>query len=56
MNVALRQPMSLEEFLVWEERQEVRHEFDGLRPVAMVGGLPSTRPYSPMSFRLSAWD
>lgn len=38
MNVALRQSMSLEAFLFWEERQELRHEFDGSRPVAMTGG------------------
>ncbi len=30
--------MTLEEFLAWEERQELRHEFDGLQPVAMTGG------------------
>ena len=38
MNVALRKPMSLAEFLVWEERQELRYEFDGFQPVAMTGG------------------
>jgi Uma2 family endonuclease len=38
MNVALRKPMTLAEFLVWEERQPLRHEFDGFGPVAMVGG------------------
>lgn len=30
--------MTLEEFLVWEEQQEERWEFDGLRPIAMTGG------------------
>ena len=30
MNVALRQRMSLAEFLAWEERQVLRYEFDGL--------------------------
>ena len=30
--------MSLEAFLAWEQGQELRHEFDGLRPVAMTGG------------------
>ena len=30
--------MSLAEFLVWEERQELRYEFDGVLPVAMTGG------------------
>ena len=38
MNVALRQPMTLQQFLAWEERQELRHEFDGFGPVAMTGG------------------
>ena len=30
--------MSLAEFLAWEERQELRWEFDGFEPVAMTGG------------------
>lgn len=30
--------MTLEEFLAWERRQELRYEFDGVRPVAMTGG------------------
>ena len=38
MTVALRTAMSLDEFLAWEERQEPRYEFDGVRAVAMVGG------------------
>ncbi len=38
MNVALRKPMTLAQFLAWEERQELRHEFDGFQPVAMTGG------------------
>jgi Uma2 family endonuclease len=38
MTVTLRSPMTLEQFLQWEERQELRYEFDGERPVAMVGG------------------
>lgn len=38
MNVALRKTMSLAQFLAWEERQELRYEFDGFRPVAMTGG------------------
>jgi len=37
MNVALRKPWTVTEFLAWEERQELRHEFDGIGPVAMVG-------------------
>jgi Uma2 family endonuclease len=38
MSVAVRQPMTVAEFLAWEERQELRWEFDGLQPVAMTGG------------------
>jgi Uma2 family endonuclease len=38
MSVALRQPISVPEFLAWEERQELRWEFDGFQPVAMTGG------------------
>lgn len=38
MIVTLRRPWTTETFLVWEERQELRHEFDGIRPVAMTGG------------------
>ena len=30
--------MTLAEFLAWEERQSLRHEFDGLRAFAMTGG------------------
>ncbi len=38
MSNALRKPMTLDEFLAWEERQELRWEFDGFAPVAMNGG------------------
>ncbi len=38
MSVALRKPMTLAEFLAWEDRQELRWEFDGFEPVAMTGG------------------
>ena len=37
MNVAFRKPMSPEEFLAWEREQDLRWEFDGIRPVAMTG-------------------
>jgi len=37
MSVALKTPMSLEEFLDWESHQECKYEFDGFQPVAMVG-------------------
>jgi Uma2 family endonuclease len=35
--MALKEPMSLEAFLDWESRQELKHEFDGFQPVAMTG-------------------
>jgi Uma2 family endonuclease len=35
---AVMKPMTVEEFLAWEVRQEGRFEFDGFRPVAMTGG------------------
>ncbi|MCB8878953.1 Uma2 family endonuclease [Acidisoma cellulosilytica] len=38
MNVAMRKLMTLAEFLSWENRQELRYEFDGFQPVAMTGG------------------
>ena len=31
-------PLNLAEFLDWERRQAVRYEWDGVQPVAMVGG------------------
>jgi Uma2 family endonuclease len=37
MNVAVRKRMTLRQFLDWEERQQRKYEFDGFRPVAMVG-------------------
>lgn len=42
MSATLR-PVTLAGFLAWGERQELRHEFDGFRPVAMIGG---TRTHS----------
>ncbi len=38
MSAALRKPMTVEEFLAWEDQQELRYEFDGFQPVAMPGG------------------
>src|SRR5208282_2276184 len=38
MSLASNQPMTLSEFLAWEEGRPLRYEFDGLRPVAMTGG------------------
>ena len=31
-------PMTPEEFLAWEARQDLKWEFDGFQPVAMTGG------------------
>ena len=36
MDIALRRPLRLDEFLEWERRQELRYEFDGTQPVAML--------------------
>jgi Uma2 family endonuclease len=38
MSAVLQRPMTLADFLDWEERQELRYEFDGFQPVAMTGG------------------
>ena len=38
MNHALRRPMTADEFLAWEAKQELKWEFDGFQPVAMTGG------------------
>jgi Uma2 family endonuclease len=38
MQLALTKPMTREQFLAWEERQEPRYEFDGFQPLAMTGG------------------
>jgi Uma2 family endonuclease len=35
---AALQPTSVDDFLAWEARQPTRHEFDGIRVVAMTGG------------------
>ena len=47
---ALAKPMTLESFLAWEERQELRCEFDGFRPIAMTGG---TYAHAQIQFRLT---
>ena len=38
MSLTASKSMTLEEFLEWEERQPLKHEFDGFGPVAMSGG------------------
>ena len=47
MNLAVRKPMTLAEFLAWEERQEQRYEFDGSEPVAMAGGTATHADIQP---------
>jgi Uma2 family endonuclease len=47
---ALAKLMTLESFLAWEERQELRYEFDGFRPIAMTGG---TYAHAQIQFRLA---
>ena len=37
MSQVLRKVMTPEEFLAWEAKQELKWEFDGFEPVAMVG-------------------
>ena len=38
MSVAIKHaPMTLEEFLAWESKQETRYEFNGVEPVDMTG-------------------
>jgi hypothetical protein len=49
MSAAVRQPISVAEFLDWEAKQEYRWEFDGFQPVATTGGtraheMIGTRP------------
>ena len=48
MSVALQKGMTLAEFLDWEERQELRYEFDGLRTLLFMRleGKPC-RPWGP---------
>lgn len=38
MSQPQRKPMTPEEYLAWEETQELKWEFDGFQPVAMTGG------------------
>ena len=38
VNVTVCKPLTVPEFLAWEERQELPYEFDGWQPVAMTGG------------------
>jgi hypothetical protein len=55
MNLALRKPITLAEFLEWEERQPLRYEFDGVGPVAMAGGsVRHTQIQRNLAFALTA--
>lgn len=38
MSLARHKPVTLAEFLAWEERRDLRYEFDGSVPLAMNGG------------------
>jgi hypothetical protein len=38
MTITAQKPMTLAELLAWEERRELRYDFDGVAPVAMTGG------------------
>jgi len=38
MNVILHEPWTVERFLAWEDKQEGKHEFDGVRIIEMTGG------------------
>jgi hypothetical protein len=35
ISMARHNPMTLDDFLTWERRQELRYEFDGSDPVAI---------------------
>ena len=38
MNVVLHEPWTVERFLLWEDAQEGRHEFDGAQVITVTGG------------------
>ena len=38
MSQPRHEPMTPEQFLAWEARQDLKWEFDGFQPVAMTGG------------------
>ncbi len=55
MNVAIQNPWTQERFFSWAEIQDIRYEFDGLRPVAMTGGnVAHSRLTRNLSFALTA--
>ena len=49
MSAVLKEAMTLEAFLEWESRQELKYEFDGFQPVAMTG---VTEAHSTIQFNL----
>jgi hypothetical protein len=51
MSQALREPMTLQAFLEWENRQELRYEFDGSGPVAMAD---DTKAHDTIAINLAA--
>jgi Uma2 family endonuclease len=38
MSMKLSQSLTIDEFLAWERRQDLRYEFDGVQIVAVTGG------------------
>ena len=46
MNVTLRQPMTVEQFLAWEERQPLRYKFDGLGAVGVSASESRMTPFN----------
>ena len=38
MSTTVRRPLTLDAFLDWERRQDLRYEFDGVQAIAMTGG------------------
>jgi Uma2 family endonuclease len=57
MNVALKRPWTIEQFLDWASAQDGRYEFDGIQPVAMTGGNArhsrvTTNIHAALRFRL----
>jgi Uma2 family endonuclease len=38
MSAIPHQPMTMADFLDWEDSQPTKREFDGIQPIAMTGG------------------
>jgi len=55
MNVALHKTWTQERFFAWAQAQDIRYEFDGVRPVAMTGGTAAhSRLTRNLSFALQS--